>query len=253
VGLVLAATLSVGALALLLWPEARESLGQYWRQQLVAGVLGQRETGSGRWRVLGAVAFRVCLPMGALAALVWVLARRPALRDPGASRSGLAFLLLGLAASLPLALSAKQADRYLLPAVPMFALGVASLALPAARVLAARLARPARLAGVALAVIAAVVATSALELGGGGRDRARIDDLRRLGAELARGEVVAICPELWTDWGLHAWGQRLLHVSLARNSVAPVHFLTSKPTPCEVPPGCVPVPVAMEGLALHRC
>ncbi len=253
VGGVLAATLLAGSLALALWPEAREGLGQYLRQQLVPGVLGRRELGAGRLGALSALALRVLLPMGALAALLRVLARGTAPRAAGSARPAAFFLLGGLAASLPVLASAKQADRYLLPAVPLFALGVASLALPAARALAARLERRTRSAAAALALIAATIAVSALELAGPGRDRARIDDLRSLAGELAPGEVVALCPALWTDWGLHAWGQRLLRVSFARQWAAPAHFLAPKPVSCAIPPGCAPVPVATATFTLHRC
>jgi 4-amino-4-deoxy-L-arabinose transferase-like glycosyltransferase len=50
-------------------------------------------------------------------------------------RTALAFILIGLSASIPIALSAKQHKYYLLPSLPMFAIGFACLILPSIRVL----------------------------------------------------------------------------------------------------------------------
>ncbi len=257
VGALAAAVVAAGLAALWAWPEAQHGLGRYLQQQLVPGVLGRRELGAGRASPLYALGLRILLPMAGVALLGAALARGSAPRDAASARLGRVFLLTGLAASLPLVVSAKQADRYLIPSLPPFALGIASLALPRLRALALRVeGRPIlarRTALAALALLAAVAGASALRLGQGGRDRVRIDDLWKLRGELAPGAIVAICPDRWSDWGLHALGQRLLRISLSRALAPPQHLLVSEPPSCPIPPGCERVPLATRSLALYRC
>ncbi len=51
-----------------------------------------------------------------------------------------------------------------------------------------------------------------------GRDRERLADLDSLAALMPVGRTIGLCPESNNDWGLHAWLERLFHVSLDASS-----------------------------------
>lgn len=125
----LPALLLLGAcLALLLaHVDARQALDAWWQQQVMASIAADRPVVHGRLYQLGNLA-RNLLPPALLTALVlWRWGRWPA------QGRAWAMLSLGAAAALPLLLSSRQFKHYLLPALPLFALGLGLLAQPAGR------------------------------------------------------------------------------------------------------------------------
>jgi 4-amino-4-deoxy-L-arabinose transferase-like glycosyltransferase len=223
---------------------SRHNLTVYVRTQLAPSLLGQREVsdplGIVRHLLVGIVG-----RMAALLGLCWWLAR-PTRGSPTASAGRTAagaFILLGVSATGPLAFSPRLSGHYLLPAVPMFALGFGLLA---AAFVDARVRKT--LIGVTL--LAVVVLASRRER----RDDWLIRDLAAIEHAMPRAVLIGACPHprAALDWGLHTYVQRWYRVSLdARAQPVNGWFLRSDPG-CAVPESCAPA-ASGESLTLFRC
>jgi len=133
----------------------------------------------------------------------------------GARVRAVLVFVVGLAGTLPILASAKQAGHYLVPAVPLFAIAAALALGPTAMIAAQRVGtRPARTV-VNIVTGLVVLGTAAGSLAPAlGRDRERLADLDALAAAVPLGQTVGLCPESNSDWGLHAWFERRFRVSL---------------------------------------
>ncbi len=217
-GLAVVSVVFSGLLGVLLaWPEVREMLAAYWRDQ-VAGRAGVSGADSGMLLELAKKVAPMLLVLVGLRLWVWRgagagWARR--VRAPAA-----AMLAVGLSASLPLALGDLDSAHYLVPALPFFALGFGLVGASMLHEAEARIRtilgrRPGRLFMLISGVAAAVVL---LESAG------RIGEVRKNGdyhAFLARVSAVtgedrslAVDAALYNDWYLHAIAQRHYRISL---------------------------------------
>ncbi len=131
--LVMVATLALAYLLLLQHPPAYEALKTYFDSQVMASLLSERSYEphfrSSRFYIVEK-AFLVLIP-AMLIALITIFSgiKFSSIRREVSPylKPGLLFIGLGLAASLPLAVSLKQSFYYLLPSMSYFALGFAIL------------------------------------------------------------------------------------------------------------------------------
>jgi hypothetical protein len=201
---------------LLLWTsgDARASLTEYLAQQLIPALAGQREV-SGSLTILKTLVQGVILPMAGACALAVGAARRFARPSRSMLELALWFALLGLAGTLPILASAKQAGHYLVPAVPLFAVAGALFIGPTVGEAIDRLGTTGRRRAINIVSAVLAVGTVAASLSPAiGRDRERLADLDALASTVPDGQTIGICPESNDDWGLHAWFERRFHVSL---------------------------------------
>lgn len=239
------------AIAVMSSDAARSSLTQYLDQQVLAALSGTREVSAGSLTIVKELAQGVVLPLAA-AALVVVLLARGFVQPSSHRRWATAFLVLGLAGTLPILASAKQAGHYLVPAIPFYACATAVLLAPTALAAAGRLSTRAISVTTAAIAVAALVAAV---LPAAGRDRRRMAELDLLAPGVPRGATIGICPESNSDWGLHAWFQRRFLVSLdAVGGGRRDWFLASPEAPriC-IPGSCHPVEGTTRGLLLLKC
>ena len=268
---------AAAATALILWPQApRAALRAYWEENLAPSVGGAR--GGGRWASLwkhlnGAVGIR----MGGLVVLGWIYSRvakrATALHEAnpqsaaaeGAQDWGRSedqswtwfFLLLALAGSVPVAVSARIMGSYLVPSLPMYALGFAGLFLrftrpglerlrsrPAARVVARSL---------GLLLLAGSVAVPLVRGPIEPRDRNEMAEYHELAPSIPVGVTMGTCGAARDEWGLHAYLQRFFRVSLdADPAQGHRYFLQLKDRDCSIPPACR-FAAGSRRLALYDC
>jgi hypothetical protein len=153
------------------------------------------------------------------------------------------FLLLALAGSVPVAVSARIMGSYLVPSLPMYALGFAGLFLRFARPGLERLrSRPtARLVArsLGLLLLAGSVAVPLLRGPLEPRDRDQMAEYRELAPSMPRGVTMGTCAAARDAWGLHAYLQRFFRVSLDADATRQHRFfLQLKDRDCSVPPAC---------------
>jgi hypothetical protein len=250
----------IAAVGLLLAFEApRHLITEFLNQQLLPAISGQREVANDRFGVVRSIVYGIGKRMltwpAVLLVVLLAMRRLPVLRLTHA-REAACFLGMALLASLPIMVSRKQATHYLIPSVPFYAMAVAAVCLDSLRLLSASLSE--RAAGATTTVMKAalpVVVVLALVLGPRfGRDRARLDDIDRIGQVVPAGSTIGVCPELAGDWGLHAYFARLQNVSLDPGAAAARAFVLAGTAPqsCS-PPGTCRKIVAANSLVLYRC
>jgi hypothetical protein len=249
-------TVALCALALVSFDAPRASLAQYLDQQVLASLGGRREMSAGSWTIVIQLVSGVMAPMILGGGVIVAVARRfvrPA--QPQLVRAA-AMFLLGLAGTLPMLASVKQAGHYLVPAVPLYALAAASLFAPTVAAVSARFAgRPREGIIHSVSAVVLLVAIGISYLPAMGRDHPRLADLDVLAASVPRGATIGICPESNGDWGLHAWFERRFHVSLdAAHGLQREWFLAIAPSQPGCPPvDCTPATEPGRQLVLMKC
>lgn len=217
-GLAVVSVVFFGLLGVLTaWPEVREMLTAYWRDQ-VAGRAGISGADSGMVLELAKKVAPMLLVLAGLRLWIWRGAGADwvsRVRAPAA-----AMLTVGLSASLPLALGDLDSAHYLVPALPFFALGfglVGASMLEEAeeRIRTTLERRPGRLfmlvSGVAAA---AILVESAGRIGEVRKNGDYHVFLARVSAVTGEGRSFAVDAALYDDWYLHAIAQRYYRISL---------------------------------------
>ena len=236
--------------AFLWWPEPRAALSAYVSRQLVPALSGiSNPRPVPRLQLVLVLAQQVIVPLGIVCAAMVALARR--FVAPGAAdrRWGSAFLMLALAATLPIMVSTKQTGYYFAPAIPFYAIAAALFMRPTAEVLTTR----ATLVGNTVAALLATVAIVGC-VTGTGRDRVLLAELDRLDPVLPRNQTIRMCTASGTDWSLHAWFARRFEISLEPDDVLrPGLFLQTGSQPGCAPASCEALSKPDTWLVLRRC
>jgi 4-amino-4-deoxy-L-arabinose transferase-like glycosyltransferase len=229
-------TVAAGFLLLWMVAPARLSLASYLNEQVLAALNGAREAGR-PFTILKTLIFGVLLPQTIAGLLPVAIVRRPVAPAPGPSARALVLFGIGLAGTLPILVSTKQAGHYRVPAVPFLALAVAAFSAPtvAAAIETVGLLRIGRTVRI-LTIVLALGTLAASAYPGLGRDRARLAEIDGVARTVPRDQTIGLCPASNADWGLHAWFERLFRVSLDATGQPRRWFLRAANEN-----GCVPV------------
>ena len=119
------------------------------------------------------------------------------------------FILIGLSASAPIAISAKQNKHYLLPSLPMFAIGLSCFILPAIKWLDEQFETfDKRVAPVAKAicifVVAGCITLSVINAGTNSRYEFLMEDIEAIQTRTKNESLIQADWVLYGDWGLKA-------------------------------------------------
>jgi hypothetical protein len=258
-GVAVAATVAAGALCLWAFTDAPQAFRAYWNDVVMTSASGAR--GGNRWAELGRhLLGGVIVRMGALSSLLTGLGGGSRHADPEALEWrdwSLFFLLLGIAGSLPTAVSAHISGHYVVPALPMFALGFAALSLLMSERLLERAVSNGR-ARTVLTTLGVVLVVAAIAMPASGhpmerRDGSWIEEYRTLAPSLPRNSEVSTCQAAGNEYGVYAYLQRWYRISLDdRTDRAHPFFFRFKELACPAPPGCQAVAETAR-LALFRC
>ena len=128
----------------------------------------------------------------------------------------LAFLILGLLGVLPMMVSVKQRDFYMLAALPFFALAFGHLSLSMVNMLLLQI-KPnlskCILLGSSVVLLLGIV-LNVCRIGKYGRDEAFLVEMKKALSEIPENEVIEIKHEDFTQWSWHAYFMRYGKVSL---------------------------------------
>jgi 4-amino-4-deoxy-L-arabinose transferase-like glycosyltransferase len=248
---------TAAALGTVLWTldVSRDALEQYLHDQLFPVVGHPFSPTIESFTILKVLFQGVLLPL-AIIALAIIIGAGFVSPSKAHRRKAVRLTLLGLAGTLPIVVSSKQMGHYLVPAVPFFALATGVMLFPTVIRFAERMASHGRRkivhGATGVIVLGTVVAAfvPALE-----RDPERLADLAALAPAVPRGRTISICADRLGDWGLHAWFERLYHVSLdGSGSPLGEWFLrTSQDRPDCLPSPCMPMTDPQRDLLLMRC
>jgi hypothetical protein len=245
---------AAGAVVLAAVPSAHDSLRTYFTEQVVASLSGQREVTGNYTTVAVTLVLGVWVPMAALSAVAIAVAR--VVRPPSAHERSIAFafVVLGLAATVPLMASPKQMGHYVMPAVAFFAIGAAAMLAATVDVAQRRLSTAAaKIAIITVAVVITAGSIAAIWIPALEREPRRLAQLDRLDAIAPRGATAAICPAVNGDWSLHAWFQRRFEMSLDAGRPHDWFLETEGDARHCTPDSCRPASDPGGALVLMRC
>jgi hypothetical protein len=125
--LLLCAVVMLAGLLTLQHPGAQENLSQYMDQQVMAALQGERRENiqTSRWHILEVLILRL-IPGLVLAGLLVLLFRWKNIpwHQPETTKAAVFCMLMGLAGTLPIMISIKQAAYYMVAAIPFFLLAI---------------------------------------------------------------------------------------------------------------------------------
>ena len=227
----------------------RDFATAYYDIQIRGGLAGEQvyHARTSRFYILGKLT-TLLLPVGLLTAAVWGIHTRH-LTAPPHYRRVLLWGLIGLSASVPLALSPKQTYYYLLAAMPYFYLAAGTLLVPSLRALLPT--RRQLVAGTVLlgaGMVVALLFTHDSHERIRGRHQTVLPDLQQLLPHLPPGSTVGSDEYGHTLLGYLA---RLRRVSVDTSRTArPLYYLTRQPA--SVPPGYEVLPLDTRAYRLYR-
>ena len=127
------------------------------------------------------------------------------------------FLILGLLGVLPIMVSVKQRDFYMLAAMPFFALACGHITLSMVTLWLPRMTPQVRrwmtLGAVGVLLIGLVL--NVIHIGKYGRDEALIEEVKAQVAAADGKTIIEITPEEYTQWAKHAYYMRYGKISLS--------------------------------------
>ena len=127
------------------------------------------------------------------------------------------FLIMGLVGVLPIMVSVKQRDFYMLAALPFFALACGHITLSMLTLWLPKITPKVRgwmTLGAGCVVLLGVV-LNVVHIGKYGRDEALIEEVKQRIAEYEGNNVIEITPEEYTQWAKHAYFMRYGKISLS--------------------------------------
>jgi len=206
-------SLGMGLALLLLNDAAVLFWDRYLGKQVIRSLNGQLATDTGRWFLIRRL-LEELLPSIGLAVLLggfsWRFWRKEEIEWPAVKVA----LAIALAASLPLLISPKQRDFYLVPAFPYFALALSALVVAAwhkCSNLWSRLSRPIQFLALGLMLVA--ILFSVPRWGTPNRDQAVLAQVHEIGAIVPRRETIHICNSLEKAFALRWYLNRYYYQS----------------------------------------
>ena len=126
------------------------------------------------------------------------------------------FLILGLTGVLPIMVSVKQRDFYMLAALPFFALAFGHLSLSMMNMMLLEIRPKIRnwMMITSSVVLLVGIVLNASHIGKYGRDEAFLVEMKKALEEIPESEVIEIKPEDFNQWSWHAYFMRYGKVSL---------------------------------------
>ena len=218
--LLLVLTLTVlSGIMFLAFPPSFAYLKDYFRLQVIGGGLHEA-TASSRFYIVFALLQQLMIAYVIALALVICKARnrtnKKVFEFPQDKAWFYIFLILGLLGVLPIMVSIKQRDFYMLAAMPFFALACGHITLSMVNLLLPKITSKVHTwmtLGASVVLLVGLV-LNGIHYGKYGRDEALIEEVKNRVAEADGNNIIDITPEEYTQWARHAYFMRYGKISL---------------------------------------
>ena len=195
-------------------------LKDYFNMQLIGGGLHET-TVSTRFSIVFDLLIQLIIPISIL--VIFFITKKitkngnvKVFEFPPDRKWFLIFLVFGLIGVLPIMVSMKQRDFYMLAALPFFALAFGHLSLSMVNAMLLEIKPKTRnwmtIASSTVLLVGIVLNIS--HIGKYGRDEALIEEVKRRIAEADGKDIIEISPEEYTQWIAHAYYMRYGKISL---------------------------------------
>ncbi|MCR5658230.1 MAG: glycosyltransferase family 39 protein [Bacteroidales bacterium] len=204
----------------LVFPPSLPYLKEYFQLQVIGGGLYET-TVSTRFFIVFSLLFQLVVPL-VVFAIILILSKifnkekHKVFEFPPDKKHFLAFLILGLMGVLPMMVSVKQRDFYMLAALPFFALAFGHLSLSMVNMMLLEIkpnVRKCVLLGSSMILLLGIV-LNVCHIGKYGRDEEFLVEMKEVLSEIPENEVIGIKSEDFTQWSWHAYFMRYGKVSL---------------------------------------
>ena len=203
----------------LVFPPSLPYIKDYFQLQVIGGGLHET-TVSSRFYIVFSLLLQLIIPLVMVIALVILKTKnkdnRKLFEFPPDKAWFYIFLILGLLGVLPIMVSVKQRDFYMLAALPFFALACGHITLSMVNMLMLKITPSLRkwLTLGACSIVLLGVVLNLVHLGKYGRDEALIEEVKQRIAEAEGKDIIEIPTEEYTQWAKHAYYMRYGKISL---------------------------------------
>ena len=214
---------ALSGLMFLVFPLSLPYLKEYVQVQVLGTGLHEATVAS-RFSIVFTALGQVLIPLLMLAILFivnrLVLKKRVKVFEFQSDRNWfLVFLIAGLTGVLPIMVSVKQRDFYMLAALPFFALALGHISFSMVNAMLLEIKPKTRnwmmMASAVVLLVGIVLNIS--HIGKYGRDEALIEEVKNRVAEADGENIIEITPEEYTQWAKHAYYMRYGKISLNPN------------------------------------
>jgi len=213
--IILIATFSL--FLLIVFPEIKDNITIYFDQQLFPALHNQREiTTNNRFNLIFDLILILSIPIVILLYILfkqWQKNRNLMILK---NKQFLLFLLIAISASLPLIISFKQRQFYLIPSIPFYTLSFSYLIVSYLKESLDRVPKSSLklLNSVTLGILSIVLIFSTFRFGEFSRDKEKLKDIYTISNYIPEGAIISITKELYSDWSLVAYMSRVGYLSL---------------------------------------
>lgn len=207
----------------LAFPPSLPYLKDYFQLQVIGGGLHEATVAT-RFSIVSDMMQQLLIPLIIALALVICKAKNKVnnkvFEFPLDKTRFFIFLITGLLGVLPIMVSVKQRDFYMLAAMPFFALACGHLTLSMVKTLMLKITLNSRkwLSVSASCILLIGIVLNLIHIGKYGRDEALIEDVKKRIAEADGRTIIEIPPEEFTNWAAHAYFMRYGKISLIPNT-----------------------------------
>ncbi len=204
-------------LLFILWQyvPAQSWLSHYLDQQFFNAIAGKRETSGEGWTARLYILQQIVVqntPSVVFALICgFLMTRKQKYSTIGFSQKGLFFLFVALAASLPIMISPKQHEIYLLPAFPFYAMAIAAFFVPVVHGWAINVDMAKTFnywKNGLFVVLVGALGYSFWLWGKPGREEDVLADMKRLSSLIPNQSKVGVCSNMMPDFVHHCYFQR---------------------------------------------
>ena len=207
----------------LAFPPSLPYLKDYFQLQVIGGGLHEATVAT-RFSIVSDMMQQLLIPLIIALALVICKAKNKVnnkvFEFPLDKTRFFIFLITALLGVLPIMVSVKQRDFYMLSAMPFFALACGHLTLSMVKTLMLKITLNLRkwLSVSASCILLIGIVLNFIHIGKYGRDEALIEDVKKRIAEADGRTIIEIPPEEFTNWVAHAYFMRYGKISLIPNT-----------------------------------
>ena len=222
--LLLILTLTVlSGVMFLIWPSSFAYLRDYINLQVIGSGLHE-VTVNTRFFIVFSLLLQLAVPL-LIFAVVWIKSKvinknkHKVFEFSPDKKRFFAFLILGLVGVLPIMVSVKQRDFYMLAALPFFALACGHITLSMVNMILLEVKPKTKkwmLFGTSGILLLGIV-LNVCRIGKYGRDEALIEEVKTRIAEADGKDIIEIPTEEYTQWAKHAYYMRYGKISLNPN------------------------------------
>jgi 4-amino-4-deoxy-L-arabinose transferase-like glycosyltransferase len=198
------------------FPELKNNLILYFNQQLLPAINNKREiTTNNRFSILVNLIIEISLPI-LIFGFVFIKQRKSKSFYQNINKTALLFFLIALSASIPLILTLKQRNFYLIPSVPFYVLSISLYSYPFFISKIENKISPflMRIKQLSIILLIGVFIFSIFKFGEISRDKDKLNDVYLLCRYLPEGTILKTKSMLWSDWELVAYLSRIGYLSL---------------------------------------